>query len=72
MYAGFRRNRIAGVAMTSNRRSGAQAAEFPRTVPDEPPDAVSADGADRRRLLRGQFRIPYHLGTGKPFVHRTS
>ena len=47
---------------------------FRSAVPDEPPDAGLCTTAMSTKSSRasGQFRMPYHLGTGKPFGHRTS
>ena len=47
---------------------------FRGAVPDEPPDAglCSTAPSTKASVARGQFRMPYHLGTGKPFGQRTS
>jgi len=45
--------------------------QFRGVVPDEPPDAgICSVALSKARLASGQFRMPYHLGTGKPFRNR--
>ena len=48
--------------------------QFRGTVPDEPPDAglCTTVRSTKVSVAKGRFKMPYHLGTGKPFVHRTS
>ena len=62
--------------MTSNRKSSREApADFRGTVPDEltrMPVSARRVASTKVSVARGRFKMPYHLGTGKPFVHRTS
>ena len=74
MYAGFLQEPQL-LAMAYDLEQEIQPRSQPRfrgAVPDEPPDAgLCATTLSMKRLASGQFRMPYHLGTGKPFVHRT-
>jgi amidase len=70
MYAGFLQEPQL-LAMAYDLEQEIQPRRQPRfrgTVPDEPPDAGLCTAArSTARIASGQFRMPYHLGTGKPF-----
>ena len=76
MYAGFLQEPQL-LAMAYDLEQEIQPRSQPRfrgTVPDEPPDAglCATARSAKSSAARGGFKMPYHLGTGKPFIHRTS
>jgi amidase len=70
MYAGFLQEPQL-LAMAYDLEQEIQPRRQPRfrgAMPDEPPDAGLCSAAQSRpRIASGQFRMPYHLGTGKRF-----
>jgi amidase len=75
MYAGFLQEPQL-LAMAYDLEQEIQPRSQPRfrgAVPDEPPDAdlCSAALSTKSSLASGRYRMPYHLGTGKPFSRRT-
>jgi hypothetical protein len=75
MYAGFLQEPQL-LAMAYDLEQEIQPRRQPRfrgTVPDEPPDAgICSAAVSTSRVASGQIKMPYHLGTGKPFSRRTS
>ena len=76
MYAGFLQEPQL-LAMGYDLEQEIQPRSQPRfrgTVPDEPPDAslCATARSAKSSAARGGFKMPYHLGTGKPFIHRMS
>jgi len=70
MYAGFLQEPQL-LAMAYDLEQEIQPRRQPRfrgTVPDEPPDAgLCTTTPSASRIAGSRFKMPYHLGTGKPF-----
>ena len=71
MYSGFLREpTLLGLAYDLEQEiHPRRQPQFLGTVPPEPPDAGICSAPPRP--LTGRTRVPYHLGTGKPFPHLT-
>ena len=76
MYAGFLQEPQL-LAMAFDLEQEIQPRRQPRfrgAVPDEPlmPAFAQRGTSTKASVAKGKFRMPYHLGTGKPFGQRTS